>query len=126
MPGNLLWKINLQLAKLVYYDIMIVEGGELSLQDNADKTLISQKALLLKALSNPVRLCILKELVEKGSANVSSMQKCMDISQSTVSQHLGKLRDVGIIKAERKGTEVYYSLLNNEVAAVINLLFPAK
>ncbi len=90
----------------------------------ADKVLITEKALLLKALSNPVRLCILKELTKKGSCNVSSLQKCMDISQSTVSQHLGKLRDVGIISSERKGTEVYYSLSNHEVSAVINLLFP--
>ena len=86
-------------------------------------TKIRKKATLLKALSNPVRLCIVKELLERGSCNVTSMQNCLQLSQSTVSQHLGRLRDMGIIVSERKGTEVHYSLVNDEAASVVRVLF---
>jgi len=84
---------------------------------------LSQKAALLKALSNPVRLCIVRELLGRGECNVSAMQRCLEISQSAVSQHLARLRDLGIIYAERKGTEVYYRVHSNEAAEIIRVLF---
>ena len=85
--------------------------------------LINKKALLLKALSNPIRLCIVRELMQRDTCNVSSMQNCLQMSQSTVSQHLGRLRDLGIISGERKGTEVYYRVVSDEAAEVIRVLF---
>ena len=81
------------------------------------------KAALLKALSNPVRLCIVRELLRRGECNVSSMQHCLDISQSAVSQHLARLRDLGIIHGERRGAEVYYRVASEEAAAIIRVLF---
>jgi DNA-binding transcriptional ArsR family regulator len=88
-----------------------------------EMVLIREKAALLKALSNPVRLCIVRELMQRGSCNVSSMQNCLQLSQSTVSQHLGRLRDLGIIIGERKGTEVYYSIASKEAANIVRVLF---
>jgi len=84
---------------------------------------IRQKAALLKALSNPIRLCIARELLYRGECNVSSMQRCLELSQTTVSQHLGRLRDLGIIKGERKGVEVFYRLVNREAAQIVKILF---
>lgn len=88
-----------------------------------EMVLIREKASLLKALSNPVRLCIVRELIQRGSCNVSAMQNCLQLSQSTVSQHLGRLRDLGIISGERKGTEVYYSISSKEAANIVRVLF---
>ncbi len=85
--------------------------------------LINKKALLLKALSNPIRLCIVRELLQRDACNVSSMQNCLQMSQSTVSQHLGRLRDLGIISGERKGTEVFYRVISDEAAELIRVLF---
>ncbi len=84
---------------------------------------IRKKATLLKALANPTRLCIVRELLARGECNVSSMQHCLGLSQSTVSQHLGRLRDMDIIRGERKGTEVFYRLVNQEAADIIKVLF---
>ncbi len=84
---------------------------------------IREKVKLLKALANPVRLCIVRELIARGECNVSSMQHCLDLSQSNVSQHLGRLRDIGIIQGERRGTEVFYRLINAEAAGIIKVLF---
>ncbi len=84
---------------------------------------IREKASLLKALSNPVRLCIVRELIKREECNVTYMQGCLELSQSTVSQHLGRLRDMGIISCERKGTAVFYRISSEKAAEIIRVLF---
>lgn len=84
---------------------------------------IREGATLLKALANPIRLCIVRELLTGGERNVSSMQRCLELSQTTVSQHLARLRDMSIIQGERRGTEVFYCLINPRAAAIVKILF---
>jgi DNA-binding transcriptional ArsR family regulator len=84
---------------------------------------MEEKASLLKLLAHPIRLCILRGLIRDGENNVSFMQDCLDVAQSTLSQHLSKLRLAGIVKSERRGTEIFYSVANEEVVSIINLLF---
>lgn len=79
-------------------------------------------AEMLKSIAHPVRLCILKGLLEKGECNVSHMQSCLGSPQSTVSQHLQKLRAAGIIEGRRKGLEIYYRVCDERVAALMKLL----
>ena len=69
----------------------------------------------LKAFAHPVRLCIISGLLEKGSCNVSHMERCLEISQSGISQHLQKLKAAGIIASDKMKNEVYYSIKNDEV-----------
>ena len=69
----------------------------------------------LKIFANPVRLCIISGLLEKGSCNVSHMEQCLTVSQSGISQHLQKLKMAGIITGEKVKNEVYYSIKNDEV-----------
>lgn len=77
---------------------------------------------LLKVLAHPVRLCIVNGLLKNGGCNVSFMQQCLDVPQSTVSQHLQKLKSAGIIKGERKGLEITYRVVDERVAKIIDLL----
>lgn len=79
-------------------------------------------AELLKALAHPVRLCIVKGLMDK-KCNVTHMQDCLELPQSTVSQHIGILRSKGIIKGERNGLEITYSVVDEDVKKIINALF---
>lgn len=81
-------------------------------------------AELLKALAHPVRICIIRGLMNKGSCNVSYMQECLDIPQSTVSQHLQKLKSLGIIKGERDGLQINYKICNETIVKVVNAMFP--
>ncbi|MFL0198890.1 ArsR/SmtB family transcription factor, partial [Clostridium sp. WILCCON 0269] len=55
-------------------------------------------AEILKVLAHPVRICIVKGLLDNGECNVSHMQNCLNVPQSTISQHLQKLRAAGIIE----------------------------
>ncbi|MGL5352347.1 MAG: ArsR/SmtB family transcription factor [Clostridium sp.] len=76
-------------------------------------------AELLKVLAHPIRLCIVRGLLNVGSSNVSNMQSCLGVPQSTISQHLQKLRSVGIITGERNGLEVFYRISDERVEAII-------
>lgn len=90
---------------------------------NKDYMQYNTIAELLKVLAHPIRLCIVRGLLDKGKCNVSYMQNCLKIPQSTLSQHLQKLRMAGIIKGDRNGLEINYTVCNKTVIKLINVLF---
>lgn len=87
---------------------------------NIDK--YTQTAEMLKVLAHPVRLCIVNGLIEKGECNVNFMQSCLKTPQSTVSQHLQKLKSAGIIEGRREGIEIYYRICDERVRELIKIL----
>ncbi|HHW30962.1 MAG TPA: winged helix-turn-helix transcriptional regulator [Clostridiaceae bacterium] len=80
-----------------------------------------KKAELLKALAHPHRLCIVKGLMEN-NCNVTHIQNCLGLPQSTVSQHLSKLKAAGIIEGKREGSNICYSVVNKDVINIIKVL----
>lgn len=91
-----------------------------------DTNKYNEIAEVLKALAHPVRLCIVRGLIEKGGCNVCHMQECLGMPQSTTSQHLQKLRSAGIISGQRKGLEVTYKVCDQRVVELIKLIFPEQ
>ena len=75
-------------------------------------------AELLRALSHPVRLRII-ELLGAGELCVKSLEEHLGVSQSSVSQHLTRLRYAGLIESERKGHLVCYRLLKDGAARIL-------
>jgi len=47
---------------------------------------------------------------------------CLNVPQSTVSQHLGKLKAAGIVDGRRDGLEVNYYVINEEIISVVKYL----
>lgn len=88
-----------------------------------DQERLEEAADLLRALAHPVRLCIVRGLLREGCCNVGHMQECLDAPQSTVSQHLAKLRQAGLIRGERSGLEVTYRLKDERVTRILRGLF---
>ena len=80
------------------------------------------KAEKLKVISHPQRLCIVKGLIGN-HCNVSKIQECLGLPQSTVSQHIAKLRTAGIIEGKRNGLEICYKVVDDEIVDIINVLF---
>jgi DNA-binding transcriptional ArsR family regulator len=76
----------------------------------------------LKALAHPHRLCIVKGLIDN-QCNVTKIQECLEVPQSTVSQHLAKLKAAGIIKGKRNGLEICYSVVDLDVIKIIKELY---
>ncbi|CAM5666348.1 ArsR/SmtB family transcription factor [Streptomyces narbonensis] len=66
-------------------------------------------AAMFKALSDPVRLRLLSRVAShpNGEACVCDIAD-VGVSQPTVSHHLKKLREAGLLTSERRGTWVYY------------------
>lgn len=89
---------------------------------NDNKT-FNENAEILKALAHPIRLCIVQGLLNCNGCNVSSIQNCLDMPQSTISQHLAKLKSAGIISGERNGLEIVYKVINPKAQAIIESLF---
>jgi len=85
------------------------------------KTMLEQKADILKAIAHPIRLCILTKLLTDGICNVTDMHCCLDAPQSTVSQHLAKLRSAGVVTTERNGLEVKYNIADEQVVKILNI-----
>ena len=85
-----------------------------------------EKAALLKALAHPVRLRIVRGLLECGCRNVSCMERATGQSQSAISQHLNKLKSVGVLACARSGNEVYYQVADQRVEAIIEALFEGE
>ncbi len=81
------------------------------------------KAELLKVLAHPIRLCIVKGLLDNKECNVTYMQNCLNSPQSTISQHIQKLRAAGVIEGRREGLEIYYRVCNDKATKLIELLF---
>lgn len=78
----------------------------------------------MKAIADPTRLQILAmiEASDNGSACVCDLTEPLGLSQPTVSHHLKKLADAGLISGERRGTWAYYSL-NHERLGEISSFF---
>ncbi len=68
-------------------------------------------AELARALADPVRVQIVSVLRgHPGEVCQCDLQPLFAISQPTLSHHVKKLRDAGVISVERRGKWAYYSL----------------
>lgn len=76
---------------------------------------------LLKQLANANRLMILCNLTS-GEKTVGELAERIELSQSALSQHLARLRDSGLLKAEKRGQMVYYRIARTEVQALLSVL----
>ena len=76
----------------------------------------------LKSMANARRLMILCEL-DKGEASVSALRRALALGQSSLSQHLAKLRAEKLVKARRESQTIHYSLADEKVSRAIALLY---
>jgi len=75
----------------------------------------------LKALGNRHRLMILCEL-QNGELTVTQLQRAVGLSQSSLSQHLARLREDELVETRRESQTIYYSLASADVSRMIALL----
>lgn len=70
---------------------------------------MKQAAELFKILSVDKRIEIIEHL-KKEAMSVNALAEALGVTQSAVSQHLRVLKSAGLVRDERKGYWVYYSL----------------
>ena len=77
------------------------------------KTQLNLHAVTLKAMAHPARLCIINTLLQ-GNSCVTTLLKCVSLSQPNISQHLAILKNAGIVQSEIEGSRRCYSLTNTK------------
>lgn len=80
----------------------------------------NDSAEMLKVVAHPVRIALVKFMIEKGPVNVTSLYEELEIPQNTVSQHLTKLKAVNVVSGTRKGLEIYYEVKDERVESILN------
>lgn len=79
---------------------------------NVDRERAAALASVAKALGDPIRLQLIDVLRKHaGEVCVYELLPLFDVTQPTLSHHLKKLRDAGIVGCERRGLWAYYYVM---------------
>jgi ArsR family transcriptional regulator, arsenate/arsenite/antimonite-responsive transcriptional repressor len=73
---------------------------------------IEKTAAILKLLGDKTRLTMVK-MLETNDYCVCEFVEIFKVSQPAISQHIRKLKDVGLVNESRKGQWIFYSLNKN-------------
>ena len=81
---------------------------------------IEDIVILFKALSDETRMKIVSAL-QQDELCVSDIAEIVDMTSSSVSHQLKQLKFAGLIKARRDGKNIYYSLDDDHVGAILEI-----
>ena len=87
-----------------------------SLRAHADEA-----SAVLSAIANSNRLMILCHLLD-GELSVTALQSKLDLTQSALSQHLGKLRALKLVATRREAQSIVYSLNSDKVTRILGVV----
>lgn len=83
---------------------------------------VEKRADIFKALSSTTRLNIVFGLIEKKECSVNAIAEMLGIPQPNISQHLGILKNAGIIEGYRNGTQICYRIVDEQTEKVVRSL----
>jgi ArsR family transcriptional regulator len=83
-------------------------------------------AMRLKAIADPARVKIVSYLFSSAAGEESSgdLAAVLDLSESTVSHHLGQLRKAGLVISDRRGMNVFHRVKPEALQALCLVLDP--
>lgn len=67
-------------------------------------------AAIAKAIGHPARVAIIEYLIKHNSCICNDLVEELPLSQSTISQHLKELKQIGLIKGEIEGPKICYCI----------------
>lgn len=101
---------------------MLVTMGETTgIDDRLRDEYVQLVATLCKAVNDPKRLMLL-HVLRDGPHAVGELAEAIDAPQANVSQHLGILREQGLVDTERRGVSVIYSLRHPRVLDAVDIM----
>lgn len=77
---------------------------------------------MLRALAHPVRLGIVRRLAADRETCACDFTDLFEVSQPTISQHLKVLREAGLVQTRRRGNQICYSVKQESLAELSDLL----
>ncbi|SNR85816.1 ArsR/SmtB family transcription factor [Desulfurobacterium atlanticum] len=81
---------------------------------------MKMKAEIIKVLGHPERIAILM-LLSDGEKCVKELKEELGISQPKVSQHVGIMKELGILNFRKEGTKVLYSIGDDRVKKLLDI-----
>jgi ArsR family transcriptional regulator len=76
----------------------------------------------LRVLGHPYRLRIVERLDLRGPAPGHALLADLGGAQGALSQHVARLRQAGVLRAERRGREVWYALVSPAALTILNCM----
>ena len=83
---------------------------------------LRKAVLVLRAINHKLRQRILDMLEEYGSMTVTDIFVKMRMEQSVASQHLALLRRAGVLKTDRQGKYIHYSIDKDRMEQISKLI----
>jgi ArsR family transcriptional regulator, virulence genes transcriptional regulator len=83
---------------------------------------LKKGAMILRALNHKLRQQMVRLLDENKRLTVTELYIQLRLEQSVASQHLAILRRAGIVKTERDGKFIYYTINSNRIAAIMKCI----
>ena len=96
---------------------MVLNSEENSVK--VDFISLKKGAMILRALNHKLRQQIVKLIDEKKKITVTEIYIQLRLEQSVASQHLAILRRAGIVKTDRDGKFIYYSINTDRVTQIM-------
>ncbi len=88
-----------------------------------DEKWAEQTSTLMKALADPTRLTMVASLWKaKTPICICDFTAGLDLTQPTISHHMSKLKDAGLVESEKRGIWIYYRLAGTLEPATRQLL----
>lgn len=100
--------------------IHVIDLNKIEKVNVLDSQTISDMALLFKMFSDPTRLKIMQALLSV-KLNVCEIASLLNMTHSAISHQLSTLKMANLVKANKVGKEVYYSLADQHVVSIISL-----
>lgn len=91
------------------------------MDERIDPTILELHARVCKTMAHAVRLALLNAL-RSGERSVGDLAEAIGATQPLVSQHLGVLRNQGLLRTRRNGSEVFYSVAYPKMIQACDLL----
>lgn len=89
---------------------------------NLSKEKLEKAAYILKTVAHPLRLSIIDLLAVKEQMSVNEICEAISSEQSLVSHHLSNMKIKGLLKAEKKGVQVFYSLKERDLIKLLECM----
>jgi DNA-binding transcriptional ArsR family regulator len=102
-------------------DPLVVTGPDGRQKIEVDLSTIKRAALTLRALHHPLRKKLIELIEGKGEVTVTELYAKLKIEQSVASQHLAILRRAQIVKTERDGKKIFYSVNGKRIGQIAKL-----
>ncbi len=80
------------------------------------EAVLARRAEVFAALGDSNRIRLIEALVKNGFASISALSAPLAISRQAVAKHLGVLENAGLVRSDKRGREMLYSVQTDEFA----------